>query len=186
MIERINLVPQKPLSDRIKQTTPVVVGLLLALIVVFIFAKSTFLSHRIKKLDKELKTVQEQINNAEILQIEERTLTSEVIRLREQQAELQLKSANVSKIQTEKRSLTSILTRITEALPSSVICKNISFHGNAGQITGEALFYSDVPDIVNTLNNDPMFLSATLQDIDRGLENVEDARLIFNIVFEMK
>ena len=186
MIERINLVPQKPLSERIKQTTPIVVGLLLTVIVVFIFANSAFLSHRIKKLDRELLTIQEQIDKAEILQIQERTLTSEVIKLRDQHAQLQVRSANISNIQTEKRSLSSVLARITLALPSSVICNNISFHGNEGQITGEALFYSDVPGIVKELNNDPLFMSATLHDIDRGLENNEDARLVFNIVFEMK
>ena len=43
MLERINLVPQLPLAERIRKTTLPVVGLLLALIILFLAASDRIL-----------------------------------------------------------------------------------------------------------------------------------------------
>ena len=182
--ERINLVPQKPISEKIKRAAPPILGLLLVFILIFLAGKNYLLSRKIIQVDSELITIQNQIDQAAQFQIQQQLLNRDIVKLNKELAKLQVEIGGITAIQTEKRHFSRILTRITQAMSPAMRCDSISFQGANGQMRGVALDYKDLPAFVEELKNDSFFKSAVLKDIDRTLEQ-ERKRLTYKIAFEL-
>ena len=182
--ERINLVPQKPISEKIKRAAPPILGLLLVFILIFLAGKNYLLNRKIIRVDSELITIQNQIDQATQFQIQQQLLNRDIVKLNEGLAKLQVEIGGITAIQTEKRHFSRVLTRITQAMSPAMRCDSISFQGANGQMRGVALDYKDLPAFVEELKNDPLFKSAILKDIDRTLEQ-ERKRLTYMIAFEL-
>jgi Tfp pilus assembly protein PilN len=184
-LERINLVPQKPISEKIKRASPLILGILFVLILIFVASKNYLLSRRIIQVDSELTTIQNQIDQAAQFQVQQQILNRDILKLNEDLAKLQVELGGITAIQAEKRHFSQVLTRITQTMSPSMRCDSISFQGANGQIKGVALDYKDLPAFVDELKNDPLFKSAILKDIDRTLDQ-EQKRLTYSIAFELR
>lgn len=168
MIERINLVPQKPLAERVKAALPLVLGSLMGLIVLLSAIEYGLVASRIAAADHALTTLTDQKALTDQLQGRTQDLRNRIAGQRQQLAALQTAVAGLSIDAPKGRSYATALARITSYLPDSVRCTRIAFDGGDGQLTGEAVHYNDLPELVTRLKSDPLFKSAAIKEIDKN------------------
>ena len=168
MIERINLVPQKPLAERVKMALPVVLGSLLALILLVSFIQYRWVASRISRAEAELAAMTSQKNLTDQLQGRTQALRSQIAAQRQQLGALQSTVAGYALESPRSRSYATALARITDYLPDSIRCTKISFNGSEGQLSGEAVHYNDLPALVTHLKNDPLFKEAVIKAVDKS------------------
>lgn len=185
MLERINLVPQLPLAERIRKTTLPAVGLLLALIILFLAANDRILKARISSLSRDIATIQQQAAEIGATQAKIALLTSSTKQQTEEKERLNAQAAKLTTIQERKRYFSRVLSAIATTMPSSVRCEKIIFTKDGGQITGSALQYRELPAFVKTLGNNPLFSSVLLHGLDRS-SDAKKADFTFTIAFQLK
>ena len=185
MIERINLVPRKPLVAKLRSRIPMFAGLLLLIIALAVFAQNRFLNHKIEVSVNELMTLQKKAETSSQTQAE--IIKKKIIadQLTDQYNEAAGKVSRLENIRQQKKSFSALLTRISEALPASVICKKVVFSKGNGEIVGVARGYDDLPEFVEELKRSGMFKNIDLKAIIR--ENNENEMLFeFNIIGEIQ
>lgn len=184
-LERINLVPQTPIGEKIKKTAPLILGGFIIGILLFVGVKNSLLSRRIIAIDQELVTISNRIDQATQFQVQQKTLTDDIVKLNEEIASLQAKVTGIASIEADKRSFSRILTGISQALSPTMKCDKISIQGASGEMLGVALEYSDLPSFIDTLLANGLFKSATLKDVDRTVKE-QRKNLAYRIAFELK
>ena len=185
MLERINLVPQLPLAERIRKTTLPTVGLLLVLIILFLSASDRILKTKISSLNLDIAAAQQRATEITVTQAKIEQLTSIIKQQKDEKERLSVQAAKLTSIQERKKYFSRILTTIATAMPSSVRCEKITFAKDGGQITGSALQYRELPAFVKTLGNNPLFTSVMLHNLDRS-PDAKKADFTFTIAFQLK
>lgn len=185
MLERINLVPQLPLAERIKKTSLPAIGLLLALIFLFLAASDRILKSHISSLSKDIAVAQQRATEITATQAKIAQLTSSIKQQTDEKERLSAQAAKLTSIQERKKYFSRILAAITTAMPSSVRCEKIIFTKDGGQITGSALQYRELPAFVKTLGNNPLFANVMLHNLDRS-PDAKKADFTFTIAFQLK
>lgn len=185
MLERINLVPQLPLAERIKKTTLPAVGLLLVLVILFLAASDRILKTRISSLSIDIAAAQQRAAEITATQARIAQLTSSIKRQKDEKERLSGQAAKLTSIQERKKYFSRVLATIATAMPSSVRCEKIIFAKDGGQITGSALQYRELPAFVKALGNNPLFTSVMLHDLDRS-PDAKKTDFTFTIAFQLK
>lgn len=185
MLERINLVPQLPLAERIKKTTLPALGLLLALIFLFLAASDRVLKRQISSLNLDIAAAQQRAAEIAATQAKIAQLTSSIKQQKDEKEQLSLQATKLTSIQERKKYFSRLLSTIATAMPSSVRCEKITFAKDGGQITGSALQYRELPAFVKALGNNPLFTSVMLHNLDRSPE-AKKADFTFTIAFQLK
>lgn len=185
MLERINLIPQLPLAERIKKTTLPAVGLLLAFVILFLAASDRILKTRISSLSLDIAAAQQRAGEIATTQAKITQLTNSITQQKDEKERLSGQAAKLTGIQERKKYFSKVLATITTAMPSSVRCDKIAFAKDGGQISGSALQYRELPAFVKALGNSPLFASVILHDLDRSPE-AKKADFTFTIAFQLK
>ncbi len=185
MIERINLVPQKPYAEKVKSALPLILGILVAAVLVTTFLEYRVLAYKLHKVDKQMSTFQKDKLLADQLQIQVNSLKTTLSRLGKEESELHKNVAALDITSTNKKYFSRALSTIASTLPDSVKCKKITFENKTGQITGVAVQYGDLPDLVTRLKNNPLFKTAALKNVDKSTGSNKD-QLLFTINLELQ
>ena len=185
MLERINLVPQLPLAERIRKITLPAVGLLLALIFLFLAASDRVLKSQISSLTKDISVAQQRATEITATQAKIAQLTSSIKQQKDEKEQLSVQAAKLTGIQERKKYFSRVLATITTAMPSSVRCDKIAFAKDGGQISGSALQYRELPAFVKALGNNHLFASVMLHNLDRS-PDAKKADFTFTITFQLK
>jgi Tfp pilus assembly protein PilN len=185
MLERINLVPQQFLAQRIKRSTPVIIGVLLCLAagVFLLFASS--LAQRINALDKEIQTLRIKDDALKNMQAMVTQLSGHIKQLGEEEKQLQEVVANLARIPEQKQSFSALLDAVVLILPPTVRCEKITLGAKNGQISGQATIYRDLPAFVQKLGEIPRLRNVSLSVLNQEQKKEGDI-LAFNIVFELQ
>jgi len=185
MLERINLVPQLPLAERIRKTTLPAIGLLLALIFLFLAGSDRVLKARISSLNLDIAAAQQRATEITATQAKIAQLTSSIKQQTDEKERLSAQAAKLTGIQERKKYFSRVLATIATAMPSSVRCEKIIFAKDGGQITGNALQYRELPTFVKTLGNSPLFANVVLHELDRS-PDAKKSDFTFTITFHLK
>jgi len=185
MLERINLVPQLPLAERIKKITLPAVGLLLALVVLFLAASDRILKTRINSLNVDIAATQQRAGEITATQARIAQLTGSIKQQKEEKERLSAQAAKLTGIQERKKLFSRLLATISTTMPPSVRCEKIVFTKDGGQISGTALQYRELPAFVKALGNNPLFTNVLLHDLDRS-PDAQKSDFTFTIAFQLK
>lgn len=185
MLERINLVPQLPLAERIRKITLPAVGLLLALIFLFLAASDRILKAKISSLNLDIAAAQQRAAEITATQAKIAQLTSSIKQQKDEKERLSAQAVKLTSIQERKKYFSRVLSTIATAMPSSVRCEKITFAKDGGQITGSALQYRELPAFVKALGNNPLFTSVMLHNLDRS-PDAKKSDFTFTIAFQLK
>ncbi len=181
MLQRINLVPQKPLSEKLKVITPVLLFLLIALILVTVFVNYRILESRIATTERESSAIHEMQLQTNIILANKKRLAEEISTLAEQKDKLESEVGKIESIRSKKRYYTKALNIISGTLPSSAKCNKISFQEGTGALEGIAVKYQDLPVLVSELKNSGFIRYAVLNEVDRVAG--DGTALTFRITF---
>ena len=185
MLERINLVPQLPLAERIRKTALPAIGLLLALIFLFLAASDRILKSQINSLSKDIAFAQQRAGEITATQARIVQLTSTIKQQTDEKERLSAQATKLSSIQERKKYFSRVLATIAAAMPSSVRCEKIIFAKDGGQITGSALQYRELPAFVKALGANPLFANVILHELDRS-PDAKKTDFTFTIAFQLK
>ena len=168
MLDRINLVPQKPFSEKIKRITPLVILLILSVIILSVYQRSNIIDRKTASLEHELKSMEQKIDLYNSLQAQNVKNRAVAGQLSQQNAELQAQINQMESFHTHKRKFSNLISDIALATPASIICNKISFSKKTGEITGIAKGYEELPDFVENLKKSEQINDVTLKAINRG------------------
>jgi len=185
MLERINLVPQLPLAERIRKATLPTVGILLIIVTLFLTASDRILKAKIRSLSRDIAAAQLRAGEIAVTQAKIAQLTSIIKQQKETKEQLSGQAAKLTSIQERKKYFSRILATIATAMPSSIRCEKISFAKDGGQIVGAALQYRELPAFVKALGDNPLFTSVLLHALDRSAD-AKKADFTFTIAFQLK
>ncbi len=184
MLQRINLVPQKPLAERIKNIIPLVFATLIVLIVVIFFSWVQILNSRLAELDTTIARIENQANQASQMSGQiaslKKNLQAKNTAIDQKTAQI----ANLSKIRGQKKKFSQPLSLIASLLPESIRCRQISFTGAAGELQGTALDYDDLVWMVRSMQSLNIFKTVSLSVTDRA-SNKEQERIEFTIIMHL-
>ncbi|MBU1404790.1 MAG: hypothetical protein KKE82_13985, partial [Proteobacteria bacterium] len=103
MLERINLVPQLPLDERIRKATLPVVGILLALVILFLAANDRILKTQIRSLNRDIAAAQQRAGEITATQARIAQLTGSITQQKEEKEQLSVQAAKLTSIQERKK-----------------------------------------------------------------------------------
>lgn len=185
MLERINLIPQLPLAERIKKATLPAVGILLALVILFLAASDRILKTKISTLSLEIAATQQRALEIAATQAKIAQLASSITQQKEEKERLSGQATKLTSIQERKKYFSRVLATIATTMPSSVRCEKIIFTKDGGQIIGTAIQYRELPAFVKALSNNPLFTNVMLHGLDRSA-NAKKTDFTFTIAFHLK
>lgn len=185
LLQRINLVPQKPLSEKIKQVTPWIASSLLVGVVALIFVQYHLVNSRLTDNEKQLATLKSRHDQTTRLQAEMAVSRRKAEARRRNYNELKARISKLSVPRVEKNRFSQVLSRITKVIPATVTFDVISFNNKIGMISGIATGPKDLPDFVKNLKKEPVFKDVALLNIARDFADDNQYRLFFNIKFEL-
>ncbi len=184
MQQRINLVPQKPLAERIKDLIPFIFSGIVVLIVVIFFSWVQILNIRLAETNKNIRRLEDQANQATALSSEiaslKKNLQSKNLAIDQKTVQI----ANLSKIRGQKKKFSQPLSLIASLLPDTVRCRQISFTGSAGELQGTALDYDDLIWMLRSMQSLTVFKKVSLSVTDRAT-NKEQERIEFTIIMQL-
>lgn len=179
MVERINLVPRKPLSSKLKGKPPFIIFFMLVLVIAAIQGQKLILEKKRARIINTTHKLELSIDNHAKLMARYAKQKEELTRLEEEHSAIVSRVSRLEGLQQQKRNFSSLIEMISETMPSSVIFKKISFNGNSGVFFGEARGYEDLPDFVETLKSNGSFATISLTGINRA---TRDGEMIFEFV----
>ncbi|MBU0482353.1 MAG: hypothetical protein KKG47_14770 [Proteobacteria bacterium] len=185
MLQRINLVPQKPLSETLKVISPLILLLLMGIVLASVFIEIRIIESRIANTEREKSALQEKQLQANIILASKQRLAEEISTLAEQKDKIAGEVAKIESIRSRKRYYTRALNIISGSLPASVKCNRISFQESLGSVEGVAMKYQDLPVLVKDLADDGFIRHAVLNEVDRMAGKGSDG-LNFRITFTME
>ncbi|MBU0681196.1 MAG: PilN domain-containing protein [Proteobacteria bacterium] len=184
MLQRINLVPQKPLAERIKTLIPFIFSAMAMLIFVIFFSWVQILNIRLVEMNKTIARIEDQTNQATALssQVEawKKSLQSKNLAIDQKTVQI----ATLSKIRGQKKKFSQPLSLIASLLPDTVRCREISFTGSDGKLQGTALDYDDLVWMVRSMQALQIFKSVSLSVTDRAT-NKDQERIQFTLIMQL-
>ena len=165
MIKRINLVPSKPLAQKIKQVTlPVTfIASIAALIPLALSYLSLEKEQAVLLAKKE--TFQKKI---EIIEAEQRryiTLKKEVESLQNKKKNLYQELQKLSKTKRQVPPYTELLKALSSTLPDSARITLITVSDGSGTIEGETMKVEDVPSLIERLKKSSYISGMELNEL---------------------
>ena len=127
MLDRINLVPQKPFSEKIKRITPLVVLLILSIIILSVYQRSNVIDRKTAGLEHELKNMEQNIDLYNSLQAENVKNRAVTGQLSQQNTKLKAQINQMESFHAHKRKFSNLISDIALATPASIMCNKISF-----------------------------------------------------------
>lgn len=185
MLERINLVPGKPLSEQLKTIVPLIIITTLVLILIGIYLQNLLLTGRIEQTTRESAILQVNQEKANVDLANLRIVTVELEELQKKKISLQEDVGKIAAIRRQKRHYSQAINTIAMILADSLKCEKISFNDRNGMIEGLALNHRDLPQTVKKLQEMPGFVHAFLSDVEAVAE-APSAPLNFKIMFEIE
>lgn len=184
MKQRINLVPQKPLAERIKNLIPIVFSALLVLIGIIFFSWVQVLNHWLAETNKTIARIEEEANQATALSSQVASLKKNLQNKNRAIDQKTAQIANLSKIRGQKKKFSHPLSLIASLLPDSVRCREITFTGSAGTMQGTALDYDDLIWMLRSMQSLNIFNNVSLSVTDRAT-NKDQERIEFTIIMQL-
>lgn len=184
MQQRINLVPQKPLAERIKQLIPFIFSTMLLLILVIFFSWVQILNIRLAETDKTIARIEEQSNQAIALSSQVESLKKNLQSKNQAIDQKTVQIANLLKIKGQKQKFSQPLSLIASLLPESIRCRSISFTGDDGVLQGTALDYDDLIWMLRSMQSLNIFKRVSLSVTDRA-SNKDQERIEFTIIMQL-
>ena len=184
LFERVNLVPRKPLAEKIRKLVPVVIIVLLTGIGLFFTLQYNMLQRDIRRNRTNIAAIQVGKEQANTLIAMRTALNQEISRLEKQRNQLVESIAKIAEVADGKKHYTTLLRIISDLIPATVICDTFAVNGRNGTITGRAINYKDLPELIIELNSQAIFSEVVLQDIDRTTAE-EYSPLNFRILFTL-
>ena len=184
LLQRINLVPQEPLPERIKRVTPWIIGFLSVGVIAGIFLQYQFINSKLADSEKRLAILKSQGDQTSRLQSKTALSRREAEDRRRTCNELQARISRLSLPRVGKNHFSQVLSQIIKVIPATVTFNDISFNKKIGRISGTAVGPKDLPDFVKNLRKESLFKKVALLNIARDSGN-NQYRLSFNIKFEL-
>ena len=167
MVERINLVPKKPLSSKIKDKIPPILILVLAIIALNLYLQDRSLTNRISRTEKDRVLLQQSTESYSRSLAQFQAKKAELARLGEQNSLVAARVSRLTGMRHQKRLFSELLAVIAATTPPSIIFRSIRFNNSEGELSGEARGYQELPDFVERLKNSGKFSEITLTAINR-------------------
>ena len=171
MLLRVNLVPQKPVAERIKRILPLILGGLILLLCTFFYLRIGSIKSQLNESQGQIKRVEATAGITEILTSQIASIESQLAVLKEKHTKLRESVRKVEGIQTEKNYYSIPLQDITSSLPTSIKCKKISFKGRNGVIDAVAINHQDIPLFIRKLKDKGRYSRVAFKDVNK--ETVE-------------
>ncbi|MDR9502087.1 MAG: PilN domain-containing protein [Desulfurivibrionaceae bacterium] len=184
MQQRINLVPQKPLAEKVKRLIPFIFGTLLLFLLVLFFLWGEILNNRLAALNSKIAHIEEQASQATELSSQIAALKKDLLAKEEAINHKTAAVARLSKIRGQKKKFSRPLSLIASLLPETIRCRAISFAGAKGSLQGTALDYDDLIRFVGDMQDLPVFKRVSLSVTDRAGDNNQE-RIQFTILLEL-
>ena len=184
LLQRINLVPQEPLSERIKRVTPWIIGLLLVTVIAGIFLQYQLVDSKLADSEKRLATLKSLGDQVAGLQAKTALFRGKDEARRRTYNDLRARISQLSLPQVGKNHFSQVLSQIIKVIPATVTFNDIFFNKKIGKISGTAVRPKDLPDFINNLKKESLFKDVVLLNIARD-SGSSQYRLSFNIKFEL-
>ncbi len=184
MQQRLNLVPQKPLAEKVKRLIPFIFGTLVLFLVVLFFLWVQILNSHLTALNNTIAHIEEQASQATELNDQIADLKKNLLA---KEAAIDQKTATVarlSKISGQKKKFSQPLSLIASLLPETIRCRAISFAGAEGTLQGTALDYDDLIRFMRNMQDLPVFKRVSLSVTDRAGDNNQE-RIQFTILLKL-
>ena len=184
MLQRINLVPQRPLAERIKSLIPFIFSGMVLLIVVIFLSWVQILNFRLADTVKTIARIEDQANQASALSSQIASLKKNLQIKNQAIDQKTVQIGNLSKIKGQKKKFSQPLSLIASLLPDTVRCRAISFTGGSGEMKGTALDYDDLIWMVRSMQSLNIFNMVSLSVTDRAT-NKDQERIEFTIIMHL-
>ncbi len=191
MQQRINLVPQQALAEKIKKTIPWLVCLFVFVGCLVVF----FIGQNLKERNRLLEASVDSLTTREQFLVSQRAelaaLTVKMKEYEEREKSLRKRVSLLSAIPAKKHYFSKLLSGIAQVVPNTVRCEEINFTEQEGEIKGSAIVYKDLPEFVQKINALPGFRAASLSALDgkedEDMKDGDDGELLyFTIIFELQ
>lgn len=184
MQQRINLVPQRPLAEKVKRLIPFIFCTLVLFLVVLFFLWGEILNSRLAALNSQIAHIEEQASQATELSSQIAVVKKNLLAKEEALDQKTATVARLSKIRGQKKKFSQPLSLIASLLPETIRCRAISFSGAKGTLQGTALDYDDLIRFVRSMQDLPVFKRVSLSVTDRAGDNNQE-RIQFTILLEL-
>ncbi|MBU0675385.1 MAG: PilN domain-containing protein [Proteobacteria bacterium] len=182
--QRINLVPRKPFSNKVRKVTPLILLILLVALAVGLSTERKLIQERITSIDLEVATIDaNRIQNSTILAMKQ-ALATELEDLARRRQDLVELVDKIEEIGRGKHHYSLIMNAISDNLPPTVRCNRITINGWSGVIEGTAVDYRSLPLMVNQLKMESGFRDVQLQNVEKNQDTV-GGQVGFTITFEL-
>lgn len=171
MLARVNLVPQKPLADRLKILVPLLLVVGVGLVVVFVYFRHRLLTAELDRVSQEVATISQLQTKTKAEMSTLQQLAVELEDLRKRQTLIREEVAKIEAMRMEKKKYSLAIETIAGSLPETLKCNKISFRQELGIIEGVATRYRDLPPMVKKLRESPPFKDAYISNIDKVVGN---------------
>lgn len=185
MLQRINLVPQDPLKDKVKKTVSVALLVFVSFVCLFIYIRMQILDRRIHAADQKIQVVEKQSQLSGNLQLTIGDLNKKIIDQKKEYEELQKRMAKLDKMTAEKSRFSDILAHIASSVPQSVSLSHCTLNDSSGEIAGSTLRQQDLPKLIMKIKKDPRFVAVELQNMKKADVNSLEP-FTFTIKFSLK
>lgn len=185
MRQRVNLVPQQALAEKLKKITVPLICVLIAVGGVSIFINGQMIERKISRIEQKI----EALNKRQQALIAQQTAIGQLsLSVKKMEGEIIQRRktiSNLSELPSQKKKFSTILAGIAQVLPSSARCEKISLKDDTGIILGQAVGYNDLPRFVKQLEALPELYSVSLQVLNQK-QNGDMEMLSYTIHFQMK
>jgi len=167
-LERINVLPEPTLGQRLKRVPPLLATILALTLALFLAIDYFHLSRRIEVDRAKLATLARRAEAARVLATSRARLARELKKLSERRQELEKEAALLRNAEQTKKHYSRWLLEISRVLPVRVRCDRIEFSGNRVEIQGRAVDHGAVEDFAEKLRRLERVSSLALEEVRRG------------------
>lgn len=185
MLERINLVPRKPMAGKIRSYTPLVLIVLVTVISLAIYMRHNSLKNEIADSRRQLAGMQAGLDGYNALKSIINSKKLEAEKLTEVAAKSKSAARRMEVMQFSKNNFSLLIEKISKAQPDSVLCRIIRLNGNSCAINGIAKGYNDLPAFIERLKDDILFSQVSLGQVLRKNRDNNEIIFEFNITAQV-
>ncbi len=167
-LERINVLPEATLGQRLKHIPPLLATALALTLALFLAVDYFHLSRRIEADRAKLATLAQRAEAARVLASSRTRLARELKKLSDRRQELEKEAALLRKAEQTKKRYSRWLLAISRILPGRVRCDRIEFSGNMVEIQGRAVDHDAVEVFAERLRRLERISGLALEEVRRG------------------
>jgi Tfp pilus assembly protein PilN len=171
MLARVNLVPQKPLAERLKILVPLLLTAIIALVLVSVYLHQRLLTTELAQASQEVEKIGLIQARAKAEMGAMQQLAGELETLRKRQSLLREEVEKIEAIRMEKKPYSLALATIAGSLPGTLKCDKITFRNGRGMIEGVATNYRDLSSLIGRLREKAPFGNVSLDNVDKVTGN---------------